>query len=1103
MSQSNSVAPDVNPSAASALASEAKNRTSTLEPQFYCALALPLSNADLKSRVAGLAILVPPISAAEDLDSDKPLEPAAVTDNMGSESTSVELNDKVQRLNALLAQEGQQPQLSLGALPQHKAVTHTQPVERTGKPQLLLCQLPAHAQVSPSFLWQQKIDPYNLRHGLTTVEFLQASDYCLQPRSAQDVLISFALRHYTVLNAMALQNYRLPNVLTRFNYVLDIKTALFTCVYFGQRQDLWQSVARNTWRNLTRAAEALDFDFGQVNLENPASPAGQAYQADQEGQAAPVPALDSTGGAAERAPVQFQPRRRVAALSYVYLHLWHIEPKIMAFLQHSWAQRLKFVASHQYMVSLDEKDQLCLLRVLGYDLKLRLLKAISSNGHEIKLVVVNLDLAPLLAPTSILTPSRQQALGFDLQFEMQRLDQADLQALGIEQWPPQQDSESEFYKELSDIKAGMTSLGVDLSQEDSEAETDAAEEEEEEEVAVDATAKPKRKRVSKKTSSKVDAADATTAETTAKVTKARKSKKSAVLEPESDAASAPAPKRKRSSKKAADAAASAAAAAASAELLPAEGLLIPEAQDTSAASDKPKSTRRKSAAKAEEPKKDAKATKAAKATSTAAKAKGKKTKSQPEQATSNEESLLEQKGEKSFPELIDSIRHELKSFDPKSPEAQEPETTEEPASSLLEQDKKQKSEEEFSNLTDSLRSALQSFEPESSAANEAEVVPATDDTTTQVAAVSSDDVTETVVPSVEQGEAQLNDATFSSLMDSLILASKGVEANEAIAHDQETATNDGATAALAAPAPAPAMADDSVSAEASDIAPVAPEEPADFAESTAAPAALAETAPADGAENALTSETVMAIDPAVQAEAAPVATAAEAAPVATAAAVAAPEAVSAVAAAPVRAHVDEQALLSAEGQHKLYSVVDRMAAAANVVDYAAQAAAEIAAQNIPVSSNEICSQAQGVFKLQELPFYHRYWLTVAAGHVDTWWELHELLADESLGAAETNDSDASPVSKGQLASAKVLALLQEQLQYQGAWGAQALCYLYENLRMQMDEESRRRYEQYAHRLQKAHAAGISAEIDRLYGNLAEKDVFGQRLLERIAAVLLS
>ena len=266
MSQSNSVAPDVNPSAASALASEAKNRTSTLEPQIYCVLALQLSNAELQSRGAGWSIFVPPIGAPRGLGRGKPLEPAAVTDNMGSESTSVELNDKVQRLNALLAQEGQQPQLSLGALPQHKAVTHTQPVERTGKPQLLLCQLPAHAQVSPSFLWQQKIDPYNLRHGLTTVEFLQASDYCLQPRSAQDVLISFALRHYTVLNAMALQNYRLPNVLTRFNYVLDIKTALFTCVYFGQRQDLWQSVARNTWRNLTRAAEALDFDFGHVNI---------------------------------------------------------------------------------------------------------------------------------------------------------------------------------------------------------------------------------------------------------------------------------------------------------------------------------------------------------------------------------------------------------------------------------------------------------------------------------------------------------------------------------------------------------------------------------------------------------------------------------------------------------------------------------------------------------------------------------------------------------------------------------------------------------------------------------------------------------------------
>lgn len=413
--------------ATSAVSATPTSTSAPAGPQFYCALALPLGNMGYQARVAGLSLLVP--------------------------------------AKGVTAERGQ------GLSKAQRMV-----LEGTGQAQLLPCQLSPHTQLSPRFLWKQGIDPYNLQHGLGVAEFLDVSSYCLQPASAQDVLVSFGLRHFTACNTMAVQNYMRPNFLTRFNYIVDLKVALFTCAYFGQQREAWQSVPRQTWGNLAQAATALGFAFTASNKSAeadaqsaaiaptastaatataPASTtaAHAAMPTDHAASSAPAETAQADNGAAAmlgsesvNAPAHLQQRQKVTALSYVYRYLWQFEPKIMSFLQRSWAQRLKFVTQHQYIVSLDAKEQLCVLSVLAYDLKLRLVKAISCNGAELQVVVFNLDTAPLLAPISILTLERQQELHFDLTAVMTKLSQVDLAQLGLDPWPLAPDAEAQKYR---------------------------------------------------------------------------------------------------------------------------------------------------------------------------------------------------------------------------------------------------------------------------------------------------------------------------------------------------------------------------------------------------------------------------------------------------------------------------------------------------------------------------------------------------------------------------------------------------------------------------------------------------------------------------------
>lgn len=380
-------------------------------PQFYCALSLPLGNMGYQARVAGLALLVP---------------------TKGDNVESVQGLSKAQRMV----------------------------LKDTGQAQLLPCQLSPHTQLSPRFLWKQGIDPYNLQHGLGVAEFLDVSSFCLQPASEQDVLVSFGLRHFVACNTMALQNYMRPNFLTRFNYIVDVKIALLTCAYFGQQRKLWRLVPQQIWGNLAQAAAALGFEFSDSNRldESAASRASEyaiAASTSINTDVAPTAlagreAFDAKlSSKSVNVSAHLQQRQKVTALSYIYRYLWQLEPKIMSFLQRSWIQRFNFITQHQYMVSLDAKDKLCVLSVLAYDLKLRLVKAISCNGSELQLMVINLDTAPLLAPISILTPERQQELNFDLTAVMSKLSQVDLAQLGLDSWPISSDSNAEIASSAS------------------------------------------------------------------------------------------------------------------------------------------------------------------------------------------------------------------------------------------------------------------------------------------------------------------------------------------------------------------------------------------------------------------------------------------------------------------------------------------------------------------------------------------------------------------------------------------------------------------------------------------------------------------------------
>ena len=71
---------------------------------------------------------------------------------------------------------------------------------------LITCKLAEHALISPAYLLRQGIDPNNLQHGMTALNFMRELEQVLAPKP-QDILVTFAARHLSVYNAMALQNF--------------------------------------------------------------------------------------------------------------------------------------------------------------------------------------------------------------------------------------------------------------------------------------------------------------------------------------------------------------------------------------------------------------------------------------------------------------------------------------------------------------------------------------------------------------------------------------------------------------------------------------------------------------------------------------------------------------------------------------------------------------------------------------------------------------------------------------------------------------------------------------------------------------------------------
>lgn len=244
---------------------------------------------------------------------------------------------------------------------------------------LLLCKIPLHGMVSPVYLFKQHIDPFNLKHGMSSLEFMKELDEQLVPLSQDDMLVTFALRHLSVLNAMAIQNFYQPNYLQRFNYVIDLKVALNTCSYFGNTR-----LKKIT--NLNQVAKDLGFTADLSNQLN-----------------------------------------RAEALHYIYNYLMKHDPKIMAFLTKPQAQRLSLNVG-SYYVYLDD-SKLYVVKVLSTSSDQRLLKVIKSNGSELVVDTINLDFAPLLAPLGILTNERQQELKFDLKSVIERIDGANAEEL--------------------------------------------------------------------------------------------------------------------------------------------------------------------------------------------------------------------------------------------------------------------------------------------------------------------------------------------------------------------------------------------------------------------------------------------------------------------------------------------------------------------------------------------------------------------------------------------------------------------------------------------------------------------------------------------------
>lgn len=246
---------------------------------------------------------------------------------------------------------------------------------------LITCKLADHALISPSYLLRQGIDPNNLQHGLTALNFMRELEQVLAPKP-QDILVTFAARHLSVYNAMALQNFFEPNLFARFPILVDLKVALDTCYYFG-------TTRVKTRKSLPEAVRALGYSGGVDNkLE------------------------------------------RLDALYFLYNYLNRHDPKIMTFIHSSLSKRIELVRKAPFLVYIDEaQGQLHLIKVLSQSADGRLVKAVVTDGAQDSVQVINLDLAPLIAPTGILTQERQVELKFDLAALKARLDQVEVSEL--------------------------------------------------------------------------------------------------------------------------------------------------------------------------------------------------------------------------------------------------------------------------------------------------------------------------------------------------------------------------------------------------------------------------------------------------------------------------------------------------------------------------------------------------------------------------------------------------------------------------------------------------------------------------------------------------
>lgn len=324
--------------------------------QLFVALPVPLSNPSVQTRLAAMAIGAPKPVRANEVASSKD---AATAVSAASAADAASAENTV----------------------------------RPWEKRLFTCALTAAAPFSPLFCWKQGLELTQLSEGDSALNFIHTCSRYLTPQSEQDILISFALRHLTSFVAMAAQNFVSVNPLTRFNYVLDLKSALYTCVYFGQNHDKWQFYELDTWRNLWTAAQALGFQKSGDGL-----------------------------GLSEQL-------NRVEAATYIYNFLWQQEPKIMAFLCASWQQRLALVvkavqSQAPYVAHIDEQGLLCLLLLQEVVPSLRLVRGLGYDGSQVKPVTLSLDVAPLLAPTSILTPARQKMLSFSLEQAIAQLQAA-------------------------------------------------------------------------------------------------------------------------------------------------------------------------------------------------------------------------------------------------------------------------------------------------------------------------------------------------------------------------------------------------------------------------------------------------------------------------------------------------------------------------------------------------------------------------------------------------------------------------------------------------------------------------------------------------------